>query len=296
MKSQHRHELETNWLAQHTATFIERWRPYVPTIVGVLVAAAVLLFGYSFISTSTSQRESEAWNTYNQAVSGMIPNLPQLREAAAEYPDSPMQQWADITWADGQVWMASRAFIQNRRAAMEALNFAEGMYMSLLAESDDRRLANRAHYGLGRVFELRGDLDRAREEYLKVDGDFKPLAEHRAEELAKTKVKETYEWLATAEAPRRTAPAGPGTPGQRPEFSAGDLDLPGGTGATPGAEATMDDLFKGLGMPALPAQSEDRYGTGDQAAGTDDAADDATSDATDILSPQQPADEAGTEP
>ena len=292
MKSQHRHELETNWLAQHSAVFIERWRPYVPTILGVLVAAAVLMFGYSYYAGSTSQRESEAWNTYNMAVSGYIPNLPQLRQAAAEYPDSPMQQWADITWADGQVWVAARNYLQNRAGAMEALNFAEGTYTSVLADTDDKRLANRAHYGLGRVYELRGDLERAREAYLKVEGDFKPLAEHRADELAKSKIKETYEWLASAEAPRRMAPTGPGTPGQRPEFSVGDLDLPGGSQSQgAGVAESVDDLFKNLGMPALPTQSENRYGIGEPEAGAD-----ATDDATDVLAPEQPADEAGTEP
>ena len=299
MKSQHRHELETNWLAQHTAVFIERWRPYVPTILGVIAALAVLLFGYSFFSSANSQREADAWNTYNQAVSGMIPNLPELRQAAAEYPDSPMQQWADLTWADGQVWMAARAYIQNRPAAMDVLNLAEGTYKSLLADSDDKRLTNRVHFGLGRVYELRNDLEQARAEYLKVEGDFKPLAEHRAEELAKAKVQETYGWLATAEPPRRTAPTGPGTPGQRPEFSAGDLDLPGGAGgtpeATPGAEATTDDLFKGLGIPTLPttpSQPDDRYGTG---GGQGDAETGGTA-VDDILAPKQSADEAGTEP
>jgi hypothetical protein len=290
MKSEHRHELETNWLAHHLADFIDRVRPYGPTIFGVLIAAAVAMFGVSYFSTSSTARQSEAWNTYNEAVSGLIPNVLKLRESAAEYPDSPMQQWADITWADGQVWMAARAYIQNRAAAMEALNLAEGAYTSLLAESDDQRLANRAHFGMGRVYELRNDLEKAREEYGKVEGDFKPLAELRAEDLAKPKVKETYDWLATAEAPRRALPTGPGTPGQRPDFSAGDLEIPTAD-QTPdaGAGAADVDLFKGLGMPDLPAQSEDRYNT--ETAPSDNTSGDAGS-ATDVLAPEQPAEEA----
>jgi hypothetical protein len=291
MKSEHRHELETNWLAHHLADFIDRVRPYGPTIFGAIVAAAVAWFAISYLSTSSTARQSEAWNTYNEAVSGLIPNVVKLRESAAEYPDSPMQQWADITWADGQVWMASRAYIQNRAASMEALNLAEGAYTSLLAESDDPRLINRAHYGLARVYELRNDLEKAREEYARVEGDFKPLAELRVEELAKPQVKATYDWLATAEAPRRALPAGPGTPGQRPDFSAGDLEIPTGDQAPEGSAGAADvDLFQGLGLPDLPATAEDRYGSGTESSAETSASQ--SGNAADVLAPEQPAQEA----
>lgn len=249
MKSEHRHELETNALAVRVSDFLDRVQPYNSLIVGGLLALAVLFFAYSYFSSETVARQSAAWNSYNTAVEGMLPDLTTLRQSAEEYPDSPMQQWADITWADGQVWMASRAFIQNRSAALEALSRAEGTYQSLLKGSPDVQMQGRAHFGLGRAHEIRGDVDKAMSEYLATKGAFAKLAEQRAKQLEEPAAKDVYAWLATAEAPRRALPAGGGIPGNRPGFAPGDLDLPaaGATGTESGAAMTVEDLFKGIG-------------------------------------------------
>ncbi|MEX2091023.1 MAG: hypothetical protein WD971_00020 [Pirellulales bacterium] len=282
MKSEHRHELETNWLAHHVAIWLDRLQPYNSLIVGSLLTIVILFFAYSFFGGESSARQSAAWSSYNQAVAGNLPNLETLHESAEEYPDSPMQQFADITWADGQVWMASRLFIQNRAAAMESLNRATGTYQGLLQESEDERLKGRAHFGLGRVYELRSDLDKAREEYLAVKGGFELLAQQRAKELEEQNTKEAYAWLATAEGPRRAAPAGPGTPGQRPGFAPGELDLPaaGTTTNETGATMSIDELFQGIGETGDKDDPNvvDRYDSdetkSDDTASTDAPADD----------------------
>ncbi len=79
MKSEHRHELETNWLAHHVAIWLNRLQPYNALIVGGLLAIAILFFSISFFSGESSARQSAAWNSYNQAVEGMLPNLETLR-------------------------------------------------------------------------------------------------------------------------------------------------------------------------------------------------------------------------
>ena len=139
-----------------------------------------------------------------------------------------MQQMADVTWADGQVMQASQNYIYNRSAANEALERAASAYQGVIQTSDDERLVDRARLGLARVYEMQNDLDKAREEYEQVAGAYAEYAKAQAERLAKPEAKETYAWLATAEPPRPRAPMGPGTPGQRPEFSPGDLSLPAG--------------------------------------------------------------------
>jgi predicted negative regulator of RcsB-dependent stress response len=249
MKSEHRHELETNWLAHHTAIWLERIQPYNSLIVGGLLALAVLMFAYSYFGGGSSTRQSAAWNSYNEAVEGIQPNLDRLHESADEYPDSPMQHYADITWADGQLAIASQLYILNRTASMEAVNRAIGAYQSLLRETEDERIASRAHYGLGRVYELQNELDKARTEYLAVKGGFAALAAERAKQLEKQDTKDVYAWLATAQGPRRTSPTGPGTPGQRPGFTPGEIELPSSTSATEesAANISVDDLFQGIG-------------------------------------------------
>jgi predicted negative regulator of RcsB-dependent stress response len=284
MKSKHRHELETNWLAKRLAAWIDTLRPYTSTVFGAVVVVAVGLFAISYFSGSSSAQQSEAWSSYNQAIEGWIPDLDQLRQSAEAHAGTTMQQWADMTWADGHVWMAARDYVPNRAAAMEALNRATGTYRNLLEVSDDERLKSRAHFGLGRVYELRGELDKAGEEYLAVRGGFEQLAKLRAEELAEPDTKQVYDWLATAQASRRATPSGPGTPGQRPDFSAGGLDIPSQRedGADDSA-ASVENLFRGFDVPAVP---EDRDGTGSENV---DESGQADPDAG------QPADDAATE-
>jgi predicted negative regulator of RcsB-dependent stress response len=252
MKSQHRHELETNWLAKRLAKWIDEIRPYSSTIVGVLIVAAILLFGFSYFAGSTASRQSEAWSAYHQAVEGFYPNLDELRQSAEEHAGTAMQQWADVTWADGQVLTAAQYYLVNRSTANEALSRAAGTYRNLLEDTDDERIKGRAQFGLGRVYELRNELDKAREEYYAVRGGFEELAKLRAEQLADPQTVDSYAWLATAQAPLRTTPAGPGTPGQRPDFSAGGLDIPSSGEATTDGE-TGEDLFQGFELPDVDA-------------------------------------------
>src|SRR5205085_1325158 len=145
------------------------------------------------------------------------------------------------------LWMACRAYIQSRPAALEAANRARTAYESILQSTDNPQLISRAQLGLGRAYELRNEPDKAREHYLKVTGGFADFAKQRAEALAEPKTKETWDWLASAEAPRRPA-TGAGTPGKRPDFSAGDLDIPSSdkVPSTDGATPTTDDLLKGF--------------------------------------------------
>jgi hypothetical protein len=178
-----------------------------------------------------------------------------------------MQQLADATWADGQVLTAATHFIYNRTASLEALDRATSAYQSILQTSDNARLLNRAHLGLARVYEIRNEVDRARDEYLKVGGGYAEYAKQQAERLARPQTKDAIAWLAKAEPPRSRAPSGPGKPGEQPEFSVGDLSLPGATQdaespiSAPGKSDSFEELIKGLGLEDPPAESDKRYDT-----------------------------------
>src|SRR6185503_11354998 len=100
MKSEHRHQLETNVLATRLDTTLERLRPYASTIAGVVVAVVVVMFLWSYWAGSSAARQSEAWDMYNLAVGETIPNVDELRQSAQEHPGTKMQQMPDVTWAD----------------------------------------------------------------------------------------------------------------------------------------------------------------------------------------------------
>jgi hypothetical protein len=283
MKSEHRHQLESNALAQRLDVAIERIRPYASTIAGVVVAVVVIMFVWSYVAGSSSARQSQAWDTYNLAVAESIPDVDQLRQTAQDHPGTKLQQLADVTWADSQVWTAARDYIYNRSAAMEALTRATSAYQGVLQSSDDERLKNRAQLGLARIYELQGKLDEARNAYSKVQGGYAPYAKLQVDRLAQSEAKDTYAWLATARPPLPRAPLGPGTPGQRPDFSEGQLTLPG-TEASPSSPAgtppteSLDDLLKGLDLDFNTPSEGDRYAPGTTPPATEGTSSESTTD------------------
>jgi hypothetical protein len=275
MKSEHRHELETNTLAKKLNVAVERFRPYASTIAGVIVAIVVVMFLWSYFAGSSSARQSQAWDAYNQAIIEAVPDVEQLRQTAQEHPGTKMQQMADVTWADSQVWIAARDYIYNRPAATEAITKALSAYLSVIQSSDDERLVNRSRLGVARAYEIQGKLEEAAKTYGEVKGAFEEYAKRQAERLAKPEAKDTYEWLATARPKLPQAPTGPGTPGVQPEFSAGDLALPGAPASTatpdgtPATSQSIEDLLKGLEVDFTSPTGDDRYAPGGAAPAQD---------------------------
>lgn len=271
MKSAHRHELETNALAHRLEIFIERYRPYASQIVGVLVAIVALILIGSYLLGSSSTRNSEAWDTFNQAVTSAPPNLDEIHRTAQEYPGTPMQQMADVTWADAQVYIAARGYLANRPKALETLNSATSAYEGVIQSCKDERLINRARLGLARIYEMQNKLDAARDQYGKVTGAYATYAQAQIERLNKPDAQDTYAWLATAQMPRTQPPAGPGTPGQRPEFSPGEMNLPAASPAaapktedSKAASDAFDDLLKSLKEDSKKGETPDRYKDGEK--------------------------------
>jgi predicted negative regulator of RcsB-dependent stress response len=265
MKSAHRHELETNVLAHRLEAYIDRYRPYATTVAGVLLAIVVAILIWTYMSGSSAARRNEAWDSYNQALNTNPPKLEELRRTAEDNPGTSIEQLANITWADAQVYAASNTYVYNRAAANQAMSQAISRYQAVIQSSDDERLLGRAHLGLARIYEMQNELDNAIKEYKQVTGPYATYAKQQAERLARPDAKETYTWLATAQPPRPKAPMGPGTPGQRPEFAPGDIGMPGATDSKPNApEATQggdpfQNLLKSMELESKGGDTADRY-------------------------------------
>jgi hypothetical protein len=282
MKSAHRHELETNSLAHRLEVYIERYKPYASQIVGVLVAIVAVIFIWSYLAGSSAARRTEAWDTFNHAVTSTPPNLDDIHRTAQDYPGTPMQEMADVTWADAQVYIASRGYLANRPKALETLDKAASAYQSVIQSSKDDQLTGRARLGLARIYEMQNHLDKAREEYGKVTGAYAKYAQLQVERLAKPDAQETYAWLATAQLPQQKMPAGPGTPGKAPEFTPAEMGLPAGPAAggteagkaddTKGANEAFDSLLKSLKEDSKKGETPDRYKDGQKPADKSSAA------------------------
>lgn len=260
MKSEHRHELETNTLARVLTKWIDQSKQYAqPAMFGVLIVLGGLLL-WTWIGRSSAGRQDKNWHDYNLAVEGPEPDLELLEKSAEDHADTPVGELSELTWADGQLFRAANTYLSSKTASKEALESAIKAYEELIRTASDPLLVSRAHFGLGRAYEMQPDLAKAKSEYEKVRGPFEPLAKQRLERLEKPQAAPSIEWLATAEMPRRTMPSGPGTPGVRPEFQPDEL-------ATPGAEAetasSFEDILKRIGE--VQPDSTDRYSPpGDQ--------------------------------
>jgi prepilin-type processing-associated H-X9-DG protein len=223
MKSERRHELETNELSKRLDRLSERVGPHSTTIVTVALVAVACVVLAMYLQKAWAARSQQAWDVYHLAVESNSPDLEMLKQSAEEHAGSPMAEWSNITWADGHVYRATRLYIHNRATANDDMNKAEAAYQALVAKSKNPAIRERAHLGLARIYEMRNDLKKAREHYDAVSGAFQEIAQQRIEALEKDPVVEAIDWLASAEPPPRSQPDGPGTPGVKPDFEVDDL-------------------------------------------------------------------------
>ena len=225
MKTERRHDLETNWLASHVAQSIERVKPYSAMIWVAIIGVLVVAIGSLVVANQSSARNTEAWTAYYNAMSRGQGVLEALEIVADEHAGTPVEEWADIVRADLQLGQASIVIFANQASAEKLLTDARRTYVLLQNNDLNPPIRNRASYGLGRVYELEGQLEKAKAEYAKVeDGVFAPLAKMRAEAISQDDAEEFYDWFATAQPASLTPPQGPGTPGARPAFEPGALD------------------------------------------------------------------------
>jgi hypothetical protein len=294
MKTERRHELETNTLARGLNDWSERVRPYHSAILAGIALLLLVYIGASMWSAYRATREREAWEAYEMAVLRDDSDLKLLQQAATggDHDGTVMQDWAYITWADRQLHQASLAYLIDREGANERLDAISAVYKQYAENSSSPEVRNRARLGLGRVSEMKNRLDEAREHYSKVDGAFAAVAEARIKKLDEQGATETIEWLATAELPTPTGAGGPGVPGVRPPLDP-TAPQPEATDAPLGEVELMDKIIGGLGTEA----NADRYTEGaalpaEPATPADDAAAEPAAPATETPASEAPATDA----
>jgi hypothetical protein len=255
MKTERRHDLESNELARWTAARIEKIKPYSTLLVsGVVVLLGTMVIGSMWSSVSESEQEA-AWDAYALAINTSDMEMHDVQRVATDdaHAGTVMQEWAFIIWADRQLILASQAYLIDRTYTEDLLRRVVTVYEQLAETAGDEQLRNRAHYGLGQVYEMQNRLDEARRQYDLVQGDLEAIARVRADHMLAPGIKETYDWLATAELPGSALPNAPGTPGSRPAFEA---DLPDASSMPIDlGSRSLDEIFGGISD----GESEDRY-------------------------------------
>ncbi len=265
MKTERRHELETNVLASSLAQGAERVKPYGRGVLAAIIAALFIGLAWWYISVQNASQSAVAWDEYMQAVSTGTRDEQLLEDIAQQNAGSTVASMARLTLADWKLDAGTNRLLTDRTAASEQLREASETFRALQSVNDPA-IQQRAGYGLARSYEAMGDLEKARAAYSELaekfpNGPFAAAAKERVTKLDEHGTKAFYDWLAKYEPPAPLT-GEPGTPGARPDFlkepDAGTLKVPSSLSdpATSlpslGIEPAADKAGEGESAPADP--------------------------------------------
>jgi hypothetical protein len=272
MKSERRHNLETNELAVRVQDWIEQLKPYASQIALVIVGLLVLAFLASAWGSTTSATDQAAWDEFTLATYSSDPEWNSMKMLAnnEEFAGTPVPEWAFLAWSDRQLLLASHTYLTDRKATTDRLKEVQKIYMNLAEGASNPQIQDRARYGLAQALEMQGKLDEAIKEYDAVKGNLAALAAQRVEKLKTDDAKQAWEWLTTAELPARPA-AGAAAPASRPAF---DAEVPATVpnNALESDAQSLQQILSGQNG----ATDENRYGESEDAEVAEEAADDET--------------------
>lgn len=250
MKSERRHELEQNSLAQWLTENADRVKPYANTILGVLLVIVLAVLVYNWWSGNAATNKEVAWDEMLGATSKALStqDASDLDLVAENHPNSKAGLWAAVTAGDLRLAFGADSRFSNKDVADDDLKAAVENYHFVLDEARDSVLRERATFGLARAYETQGDLEKAVERYKEVvqhypDGLYKPVAQDRLAFLESPAGKSFYKKFAQFK-PEPALADEPGTPGARPEFDLDSLttpETPAASSAAPAAESAPTD-------------------------------------------------------
>ena len=217
MKSERRHELQHNELADWLAKSAEMLKPYqnIALAVGAVVLVAVL--GYTWWSRESAAQATQAWDEINAVLEGG--NVAKLAKVIDDYPNTNVAQMSALMLADSYLGEGCARLFVNKATAQEDLNRAVRLYESVRQESPASSLLARATFGLARAKEAKGELGPAEQLYEEVatklpSGAYTAAATQRLEDLKRPATKSMYDQFARFD----PKPAFSKGPGERPSF------------------------------------------------------------------------------
>ncbi len=219
MKSEERHEIETNELAKMITGGSDKVAPYASYIIYGLLAIAAVWAILRLTSGSLNAKQMQKWDAYTIATLPGRFDAEQLKATATEYAGDEVGELAQIAWADSQLALGCQNFFTNKKQAMGQLDTALEEYKKLAASAQDKNLRGRAQLGVAKSLEAKGEITEAIAAYEKVTGAFSEMGDERAKNLVELDAAKYAGWLASAEAlcdlPTLAAAHGPTSPPTR---------------------------------------------------------------------------------
>ena len=254
MKSDRRHQLQHNQLADAIGDWTVKLKPYARLIGGLIVLLVVAVVAYGYVTARNQEQIVIGWDEYLEAFDSQ--DRERLLQVAQKYDGTSVAPVARIAAADLALSEGCQRLFRNKANARDTLGQAVDNYQTVLRIAQDEVYKQRALFGLGRAHEALGsleDLNKAREDYKKLIADFpkgvyRETAETRLADIDRSSTKEFYDWFAKYQPPMQSSPSG-----KKPEFLEetldGDLKGPTmldelnlGSPKTESAEQGLDDL------------------------------------------------------
>lgn len=307
MKSERRHELKQNELAQRVGASLQLIQPYWRWIAGVAVMLATGVFVVRFISNSQHKAQQVGWMEFLEAVADRNPDA--LLQVADDHAGDSVAPWAQHVSAQAKLIEASSAIYFDRAAAQKDFRLAVDGFNAVLGQTTETLLRQRAQFGLGQAYEGLNELDKAMESYEVFatgpqDGKLENedwsesaigrQAQRRIDSLREPQTKEFYKWFFAQEPPAPILPAwgdSPGLPfGQLPsepditfpDFpQSNDLDIDFETPLDDAAETPDVEIFDTLDTDAAETLELDAPKTSDADAAETDPAEETAGSGTD---------------
>jgi Tetratricopeptide repeat len=202
MKTERRHELQANQLAEFLTDVSEKAKPYAKGLLGIALAALVVVCAYLYLSRRSAAEEGESWNEAWQAIGNRDDES--LRTIIKKYPDKPAAMWSQLVLADIELSRGVSGLFGQKSAGRDLIRSAYDDYQHVADHATHPLLREQALFGMGRAQESLNQLEKAREAYEKVVKDFPggpyaKRAQQRLDELAHDSSKVFYDWFAAAE-------------------------------------------------------------------------------------------------
>jgi hypothetical protein len=240
MKSERRHELQHNALADWIVKTGKALQPYQNLILAAIVVLVVGVAAYTWWSQNTESQAGQAWYDLNAGLASG--NREKLAKVIEDHPDSRVGETAAVLLADLRLNQGCNQRFLSKALAEPELSKAAELYEADLKVAQSDFLRQRATFGLARALESKGDLTAARKHYEEVvtkwrNGAYAAVAKQRLDDLARDETKRMYDDFRNFD---RKPDFGPSTtlPG---------LDLsPGGLPGLPGEPAVEPNTLPGL--------------------------------------------------
>ena len=249
MKTERRHELQTNTLADWLGEKIETAKPYSRAITGSAIAVVVVIFTIVYISNQKSTALTRGWLEFDEAFTTR--SIEGLRNVAEQYANTNVGLRALQAAADIYLEKGTQLLFVSRDEAESELGKAISNYRTVADNAKQPMLKRRALYGLAQTYEAQNDLENAAKNYehltkLWPESALGKRAERDLARIGKRSTEDFYAWFFKQNPSARPAPgtAQPGL-GSRPDRPAGGF----GDGAFELPDQPDPSVEEGLTLP-----------------------------------------------